>query len=95
MAHFDQQKANITFSRALEKWTDSQPTAAINCFADGGTNAHVIVEAWEKMKTRHQAQSNIASSIKETNAFARRAKAGSGDFKMTAANIWDTYEVEV
>ncbi|MGP3748995.1 hypothetical protein ACTWKA_16680 [Bacillus sp. 3A_MP1] len=32
-------------------------------------------------KTRDQAESNIASTIKETNAFARRAKAGSGDFE--------------
>lgn len=36
MAHFDQQKANITFTRTLEKWRDSRPAAAINCFADGG-----------------------------------------------------------
>ncbi|MDJ1631540.1 hypothetical protein QNN00_18720 [Bacillus velezensis] len=24
----------------------------MNCFADGGTNAHVILEAWEEKDTR-------------------------------------------
>ncbi|MCV2515295.1 amino acid adenylation domain-containing protein [Bacillus subtilis] len=96
MAHFDQQKANITFSRALEKWTDSQPTAAINCFADGGTNAHVIVEAWEKDEKHAIKRSPISPpQLKKRMLSPGEPKLEAETSKMTAANIWDTYEVEV
>jgi polyketide synthase PksL len=31
----------------LCQWPEGPAVVAINCFADGGTNAHVIVEAWQ------------------------------------------------
>ncbi|MNH88436.1 Polyketide synthase PksL [compost metagenome] len=46
MPHFDPESAGIHFNREAEEWRESQPVAAINCFADGGTNAHVILESW-------------------------------------------------
>ncbi|MCY7765553.1 non-ribosomal peptide synthetase [Bacillus inaquosorum] len=96
MAHFDQQKANITFTRTLEKWTDSRPAAAINCFADGGTNAHVIVEAWEKDEKRAIKRSPISPPQLKKRAFSPgKSKPEAETLKMDAANIWDTYEVEV
>jgi acyl transferase domain-containing protein len=47
MAHYDLGSSPFRFSRALEPWNDAPHVAAINCFADGGTNAHVILEAWQ------------------------------------------------
>ncbi|MNL62631.1 Polyketide synthase PksL [compost metagenome] len=46
MPHFDPESAGIHFNRETAEWRESQPVAAINCFADGGTNAHVILESW-------------------------------------------------
>ncbi|MGF7031547.1 acyl transferase domain-containing protein/acyl carrier protein [Paenibacillus mucilaginosus] len=46
MTHYDLSASPFHFSRAAETWGggDSVRAAAINCFADGGTNAHLIVE---------------------------------------------------
>ncbi|MFT0802662.1 amino acid adenylation domain-containing protein [Bacillus swezeyi] len=96
MAHFDQQKANITFSRTLEKWKDPLPAAAINCFADGGTNAHVILEAWDEDEKRVIKRSPISPPELKKRAFSAGAsKPEAKTLKMDTANIWDTYEVEV
>ncbi|TYS11712.1 amino acid adenylation domain-containing protein [Bacillus subtilis] len=96
MAHFDQQKANITFTRTLENWTDLQPAAAINCFADGGTNAHVIVEAWERDEKRAIKRSPISPPQLKKRVFSHgESKPEAETLKMDMANIWDTYEVEV
>lgn len=46
MPHFDPESTGIHFNRGTTEWDESQPVAAINCFADGGTNAHVILESW-------------------------------------------------
>ncbi|WP_276736066.1 non-ribosomal peptide synthetase [Bacillus sp. (in: firmicutes)] len=96
MAHFDKQKANITFSRTLDKWSDSRPAAAINCFADGGTNAHVIVEAWEEDEKRAIKRSPISPPQLKKRAFSHgESKPEAETLNKAAANIWDTYEVEV
>lgn len=96
MSHFDKQKANITFSRTLEKWKDPLPAAAINCFADGGTNAHVILEAWDEDEKRVIKRSPISPPELKKRAFSAGAsKPEAKTLKMDTANIWDTYEVEV
>lgn len=51
MPHFDITKTDFHFHKTAGEW-DAAPSAAINCFADGGTNAHVILEAWEEKDTR-------------------------------------------
>ncbi|TCS93647.1 SDR family NAD(P)-dependent oxidoreductase [Hazenella coriacea] len=53
MTHFDIEASSFYFCRKSMEWTEKVPIAAINCFADGGTNAHVILEAWEE--TTHRA----------------------------------------
>ncbi|UJF34763.1 KR domain-containing protein [Paenibacillus hexagrammi] len=53
MTHFDMKSTSFHFYRNLTDWSDLQRTAAINCFADGGTNAHVILEAWEEPEELH------------------------------------------
>jgi acyl transferase domain-containing protein/acyl carrier protein len=46
MTHFDMQSSPFYFCRALQEWTFTPRAAAINCFADGGTNAHVLLAQW-------------------------------------------------
>jgi polyketide synthase PksN len=47
MKYFDLLSSPFQFSRVVCEWPDAPKVAAINCFADGGTNAHVILEAWQ------------------------------------------------
>jgi polyketide synthase PksN len=44
--HYDIESSPFYFCRQPGDWTNTPRAAAINCFADGGTNAHVILEAW-------------------------------------------------
>ncbi|MCB2360147.1 SDR family NAD(P)-dependent oxidoreductase [Clostridium estertheticum] len=46
MIHYDIQASPFYFCRNLTEWTSIPRTASINCFADGGTNAHVILESF-------------------------------------------------
>jgi 3-oxoacyl-(acyl-carrier-protein) synthase/acyl carrier protein len=47
LKHYDMESSPFYFCRKLTEWTNAPRVAAINCFADGGTNAHVIIEARE------------------------------------------------
>lgn len=48
MTHYDIGSSPFYFCREFTPWEGIRRIAAINCFADGGTNAHVILEAWER-----------------------------------------------
>lgn len=48
MKYFDIASSSFEFARVLRSWPDAPYVAAINCFADGGTNAHVILETFER-----------------------------------------------
>lgn len=50
MSHFDIEASPFYFNRELKDWGEKPKAVAINCFADGGTNAHVILEAWDSGK---------------------------------------------
>jgi polyketide synthase PksN len=52
MKYFDLLSSPFQFSRVVCEWPDAPTVAAINCFADGGTNAHVILEAWKDENER-------------------------------------------
>lgn len=47
MPYFDIEETDLYFCKSQTEWSETTPAAAINCFADGGTNAHLIVEAWK------------------------------------------------
>jgi acyl transferase domain-containing protein len=46
MRHFDFDNSPFGFSRVSVPW-DGARLAAINSFADGGTNVHVVLRPWE------------------------------------------------
>lgn len=46
LQHFDVAGAGLGFCRSVATWEAPQRAAAINSFADGGTNAHVVVQAF-------------------------------------------------
>lgn len=48
MQHYDLASSPFFFSRQSGASDIGHRTIAINCFADGGTNAHVIVDAWQE-----------------------------------------------
>ncbi|MGY4743247.1 amino acid adenylation domain-containing protein [Streptomyces sp. ATMOS53] len=41
--HFDLNASPLYFPRQTAPWPTSSPLAALNCFADGGTNAHLLL----------------------------------------------------
>ncbi|WP_160717040.1 type I polyketide synthase [Chitinophaga solisilvae] len=43
MRHYDLSASPFEFSRERRSWNASPAVAGLNCFADGGTNVHVIV----------------------------------------------------
>ncbi|QIC04840.1 SDR family NAD(P)-dependent oxidoreductase [Brevibacillus sp. 7WMA2] len=63
MKHFDMENSPFYFHRKLTEWIGSVRMAGINCFGDGGTNAHVLVEAWEETEASRIKRSPIAPPI--------------------------------
>lgn len=51
MNHYDLEKSPFHFCRHTDAIAIPY-TAAINCFADGGTNVHLILDAWEELASR-------------------------------------------
>jgi acyl transferase domain-containing protein/acyl carrier protein/ubiquinone/menaquinone biosynthesis C-methylase UbiE len=45
MSHYKIESSPFSFCRELTEWAGTTRVAALNCFADGGTNAHVILES--------------------------------------------------
>ena len=50
MTHYDIDSSPFYFTRECVPWHQDPQTAALNCFADGGTNAHVILEAYTQQR---------------------------------------------
>ena len=48
MPHYDLASSPFRFYRESLDWDSAQPLAALNSFADGGTNAHVILETCDE-----------------------------------------------
>jgi len=54
MKHYDFASSPFRFSRVLTEWGDMPRVVAVSSFADGGTNAHVILEAWDSDGVPHR-----------------------------------------
>jgi polyketide synthase PksN len=59
MTHYDLASSPFEFARKPCDWPTETATAAINCFADGGTNVHVILDAWQE----HRALAGLRQPI--------------------------------
>jgi len=63
MRHYDLGASPFRFTRSDNHAGPAPTTVAINCFADGGTNAHVILEAWRETEPRHVTHTSIAPPV--------------------------------
>lgn len=52
LAHYDIEASPFYFRRSADDWTEQSRLASVNSFADGGTNAHVILQSWEDRPER-------------------------------------------
>ncbi|CAN5135286.1 hypothetical protein BH11PSE11_BH11PSE11_05040 [soil metagenome] len=68
--HIDFTKLNVRVVSAIRDWPDSdhQATAGVSSFGFGGTNAHVVLQAWEDASRNR----NAAPLATESNASAPR-----------------------
>lgn len=94
MKYFNIESSPFRFSRTLCEWPAARPVAAINCFADGGTNAHVIVE--------HCEMQNSSRRIPLSPPVLNRKKIGDNIFSRSEnakvptqydvlASVWETF----
>ncbi|MEM9214083.1 MAG: SDR family NAD(P)-dependent oxidoreductase [Cyanobacteria bacterium P01_F01_bin.150] len=68
LMHYDLNTSPFYFCRQSDAWTES-PLIALNCFADGGTNAHVILAQWPQAAVDPQRQPIIPPTLKRTNVY--------------------------
>ncbi|MNU73954.1 Polyketide synthase PksJ [compost metagenome] len=101
MTHFDRKAAGFSFYHELIEWPSPAPVAAINCFADGGTNAHVIVEAWQGAEDQVVKRRPLPAPELNKRLIPHRdtesmiAKPKVQPLPEGMVNIWNAYEVEV
>lgn len=93
MKFFNMSASPFSFSKALIPWPDVPAVAAINCFADGGTNAHVIVEAWQYSNTgEHPGRNRKALPVPVLNLLNLREKKAGFTAVNEEQSIWDTFK---
>lgn len=78
MAHHDLAASGLYFQRETQPWLARQPVAALNCFADGGTNAHVLLGAWDEQTARVSRQALPVPRLVRRDVRARGQVASPG-----------------
>jgi acyl transferase domain-containing protein/acyl carrier protein/short-subunit dehydrogenase len=63
MPHFDLAASPFFFTRSLSPEGDAPSVMALNCFADGGTNAHVILEKWRESQPERLVRHPIEAPV--------------------------------
>ncbi|NQX71854.1 KR domain-containing protein, partial [Paenibacillus alba] len=97
MDYFDMNNSPLFFNRKLMDWENHHKIAAINCFADGGTNVHVIMENWDDaLDSERMVRSSINPPVLDEKDYSRTTEAstinsGMNDTKLKNTNIWDMF----
>jgi acyl transferase domain-containing protein len=76
MAHYDLGDSPFYFSRGSDAAKHAPTIAAINCFADGGTNAHLILEASSEQESETVRRQPISPPVlQRINLYSQPAAA--------------------
>ena len=67
LIHYDIEASPFYFCRQSSVWPTASSLVGLNCFADGGTNAHVIMEGWSQPESSKQRQPITPPTLKRVN----------------------------
>lgn len=85
MKHFNINESSFEFIRDTTSWESENHTVALNCFADGGTNVHLILDSFQGNIDNHYT-SNKNNVIKDMNIIKEENK--------TKISIWKKMKME-
>ncbi|MET0333893.1 MAG: beta-ketoacyl synthase N-terminal-like domain-containing protein, partial [Rhizobacter sp.] len=68
--HYDLAQSPFRFSRSAAEWEGRPRVAALSCFADGGTNAHLVLQGWEADPARPARRQPLAAATTQADAAA-------------------------
>jgi 3-oxoacyl-(acyl-carrier-protein) synthase/aryl carrier-like protein len=63
--HYSFESSPFRFCRSLQPWENARASAAVSCFADGGTNVHVVLQAWPEESPAELLRRPIAPPLLE------------------------------
>lgn len=68
LTHYNIDTSPFYFCRQSSAWMETSPLVfALNCFADGGTNAHIIIGSWLQEESGKQRQAITPPQLKRVN----------------------------
>jgi acyl transferase domain-containing protein len=71
MKHHDVGAGGFYFARQAQAWRAPKRIAALNCFADGGTNVHALIEEWHESRPLGSVRGPLAPPAVAPEAPAR------------------------
>lgn len=94
MKHYNLEASPFTFYRKGSIWDTPKRVAGINCFADGGTNAHVILEEWIEPDGRKAARiPKMLPPLNPVNLKEKNTPISSKDSNLFWEEmIWETFK---
>lgn len=92
MEHFDIDESSLSFRRELLDWNCTKRIAAINCFADGGTNVHLILEAFYSQNHISKINKIVSNGEKENSTQQYETpKEQRSEVLVAVENIWESF----